>query len=452
MSDQNPNGTPAPAAASIAVIDPREARALSIRDAMSNDGTPRAIVPRTFGEAEQFARAISTSSLIPEALRAKASDVLMIVLAGTELGIAPIRSLSMFHVMDGVPKLSSEALGAIVTASPVCEYLEPSELSNDRVTFRAKRRGRPEVALTYTNEDVERANLHRPSRSGAPSNHVKFPRAMKTARCRAELVRLVFPDIAAGIVTKEEAEDLAHLRDLEGPPPAAATFSAPPAPAPAPKAAEGKASTRATRSKEPTRAIDATATDSPTSTSSPPSSAPASSAGTSPPSSSGGVDTAAMDRRIAEDNAKHEAFAKAREGKAAIEAATSRAAADAAERPTTGPTPTGQDRGPEATGEDATTPATTDAVAPDAASPAPDAGADDFGEDEAPPPPAARTIEAFAALVADAVKRKDAARLEDVKREWLPWSKDESPTGGKAHAHKMRDLYARAKAELTGGR
>jgi hypothetical protein len=421
-----PNGAATAQPQQTQALTPYQARAIELREHIATDTAPRAIVPRTFAEAQAFASAIAHSSLVPEALKERAPDILMIVLAGAELGIAPIRSLSMFHVIEGVPKLSSEALGAIVTASPVCEYLEPRELSASRVVFAAKRRGRPEVTIEFTDADVKAANLDRPSRSGAPSNHVKFPLDMKVARARSKICKFVFPDIAAGIVTKEEAEDLRHSREFE-PPTRAAEFTAPPPPStpPAPPPASsssapaGKAAKSTAKKAAP---IDTTATEKP-------SAIPAGS-NTSPTTTDIGKPPTAEEAAAA----REDAFAKAR------------AAAPGGEppRPHT-PPPLTEDPVVPANTEDTTIPATSDAVDPGAALPASDE--DGFGGDE-PPPAAARTIEAFEKLVDAAVAAKDADRLATIKADWIPWSKDESPTGGKAHAHRMRDKFASARAAL----
>jgi hypothetical protein len=164
-----------------------------------------ALVPRTFAEAESFSGALARSTLVPTALRGNAANVTMMIMAGLELGIAPIAAMRLFHVIEGVPKLSADAIAALCTRSPDCEYLEFSEQSSERVTWITKRRGRPEKSLTITSADMELAKLVRQTSSGAPGMHQKFPRQMLNARCKAELCRLVYPEICAGMISAEEA-------------------------------------------------------------------------------------------------------------------------------------------------------------------------------------------------------------------------------------------------------
>lgn len=244
-------------------LTPYQARMVELREDIGQDYSPRAIVPRTFAEAQSFAAAIAQSTLVPEALRNRAPDVLMMVLAGAELEIPPVRSLSLFHVIEGVPKLSADGLAGKVTSSPLCDYLEPIEQSDTRVTWRGRRRGRAELTLSYTFAEAERAGLTGPTRSGRPSNWMKHPTDMLNARCKSRLCRLLWPDLCAGLVTAEEALDVLAA----GEPGPSSTFSAPP-PVPTTPAAAPAKSSKPRETKAATKPIDTTATES-TSTSTP---------------------------------------------------------------------------------------------------------------------------------------------------------------------------------------
>ena len=430
MTQEQANG--AAAQQQTQALTPYQQRAIELREHISIDATPRAIVPRTFAEAQAFASALAHSSLIPDALKDRAPDILMIVLAGAEKGIAPITALGLYHVIEGVPKLSADGIAAVCSASAVCEYLEPIEMSDERVTWRAKKYGRPEITLTYTEKDAERAGLNRKTRSGNDSNHTKFPRAMKNARCKAELCRIVFPEICAGLLSAEEARDIVDLGGGgDAAPTKAAQFTAPPPTTlPPPPAAPGAAASgKGKGGKSASKPIDTTATAGASTTASS-SSARASS---SPPSACNG------DRPPlgAPDPGAAEATRKAAENaKVIASAGADRASAEG----DLGKGPTTEDQATPANANDERPAATTDVAAPDAASDA----SDDFGGEEATP---ARTIENFEKAVADCVDRKDREGLERVKADWIPWSKE--PDGVK-HAYRMRDAYARARTELGG--
>lgn len=196
------------------VLTSRQERAIAARDAMEAGATrPAPLVPSTFIEAQAFCGALASSALLPDKLRERASDVLVIVLSGIEIGLAPMQSLRLYHVINGVPRLSSEGIGAIVSASPLCEYLEFLETTDARSTWRTRRRGRAEQTATWTIERAKRANLLTDPRS--KDRWLQYPEAMLNARCRAELCRLVYPEVVAGLLSSEEAQD--GLFDSEPP-------------------------------------------------------------------------------------------------------------------------------------------------------------------------------------------------------------------------------------------
>ena len=62
-----------------------------------------------------------------------------------------------------------------------------------------------EIEVGYTLEDAERAQLYPPQKPG--SNWNKRPDAMLRARCISKAVRMLAPEVVAGIYTPEEVED-----------------------------------------------------------------------------------------------------------------------------------------------------------------------------------------------------------------------------------------------------
>lgn len=411
-----PNGTGTTQAPQTQALTPYQERRIALREEIGQDSTPRAIVPRTFAEAQAFADAIAYSSLVPEALKERAPDILMIVLAGAELGIAPIKALSLYHVMEGVPKLSADGIAGVVSASPLCEYLEPVEQSDQRVTWKTKRVGRPEQSLTIDHAAIEQAGLLRPSRNGSPSNHVKYPRAMKNARCKAELCRLVYPEVVAGLVSAEEARDLAYAKELDaqraGVP---ESLAAPPPPAPTfpkdtskqgdstPAGGKGKASSSSKAASKPP--IDAQSSE-PKSTPSSPT-----------PSASG----AAGDGPL---------------GSPTTSSGTTDSAPSSSSPPTESPRPT------EPASSQSSAPVVTSSTSAPASSQSSAVAADDDGFGGSDVAPDVMTIEGFRAELAAAT----ADTIDTVKQKWLPWSLKGQP--GFAHAGEMRTLFSKRRAEL----
>lgn len=212
-----------------AALTPRAERAIAARDAIEGGSKALALVPKTFLEAQAFSGALAESDLIPDKLRKRAPDVLVILLAGIELGLAPMQSIRLYHVIEGIPRLSADGITAIVMASPLCEYLECTESNESRATWVTKKRGRPERSVTWTIERAKRAGLtEKKNRDGSPGMWIKYPENMLSSRAKAELCRIVYPEIAAGLVSREEAWDGAidaEFTEVRVP------FAAPPPPA-----------------------------------------------------------------------------------------------------------------------------------------------------------------------------------------------------------------------------
>ena len=201
-----------------AVTDNDRERAISLRSGMGGGGEPVAIVPKTFLEVQSFAAAIASSALVPDKLRERAPDVCVMILAGLELGVAPMAALRLFHVIEGVPKLSADGIAAVVLASPLCEYLRRTEYSDERVTWVTRRRGGVEQSSTWTIGDAQKAGL------AGRGNWTKYQRRMLSARAKSEVCRDTYPELVAGMLSAEEAYDERDATPVGG---IAPTFTAP---------------------------------------------------------------------------------------------------------------------------------------------------------------------------------------------------------------------------------
>lgn len=244
----------------------RAAELVRMRDNISS-GTALAIIPRTLSELQSMAGVFAASALVPDKLRNSPANICMVVEAGLELGFPPVRSMSLFHLMWGIPRPSAEALAAIVIASPLCDYFEPVSFDGEHAKFRTRRRGRSEVVLAYTVDDARRAGIFDRKDSLWP----RYPMDLCIARARSKLARLVYPDLCAGITSAEEAADGEFIdvqyKEISTAP---AAFAAPqtlatPGPAAAPAndttpAAETRTRTRGGK-KDPPATIDATSTE-----------------------------------------------------------------------------------------------------------------------------------------------------------------------------------------------
>lgn len=178
--------------------------------------------------AWKLAEKIAGTDFVPTALRGRPEAVLACILAGHELGIGPMQALSKIHIIEGRPAMAAELMRALVLQAG--HELEYADVSITSVTAEGRRRGSDRwTRVTWTADDVKRGQLDQ------KPNHRKWPRAMLIARATAELCRMIFPDVLAGIsYTIEELSDgdgPAGLVDF-GPPELVEARSAPAGPAP----------------------------------------------------------------------------------------------------------------------------------------------------------------------------------------------------------------------------
>lgn len=169
------------------------------------------ISPRTLDEAKNLATTLSNARTIPEALQKAPADVLAIVMAGAELGLAPMQSLRALVLIKGKPTLSADAMGALVKSRrDVCEFLVLESSDATRATYSTKRVGDPRpTTLSFTIEEAKTAGLN-------GDNWRKFPAAMLRARALSAICRAVYPDLILGVYDPDELP--AEEKDVTPPP------------------------------------------------------------------------------------------------------------------------------------------------------------------------------------------------------------------------------------------
>jgi len=155
------------------------------------------IGPGSMAELQTFAVAVAQSKFYGFA---DASQAFVAISAGMDLGLSHAQSARAWHIINGKPTLTADAMRAVCLASQVCEYFEVRAKSDDGCTVATKRRGATaERVVTWTMADAKRAGL-------GGGNWAKYPRAMLQARATAELAREVYPDLLLGIYTPDELE------------------------------------------------------------------------------------------------------------------------------------------------------------------------------------------------------------------------------------------------------
>lgn len=159
------------------------------------------ISPKSIEEAERLSKTLSTSQLLPDALKQKPADILATVLAGAELGLAPMQAIRGIAIIKGKPTLAADTMGALVKRrTDVCEYLVLKHSDGQTATYETKRRGDPQpTTMSFTIRDAQVAGLV--SEGGM---YRKYPAQMLRARCLAAICRAVYPDLCLGLYDPDE--------------------------------------------------------------------------------------------------------------------------------------------------------------------------------------------------------------------------------------------------------
>jgi hypothetical protein len=166
-------------------------------------GDELALAPKTLDEAKSLSTTLAKASTLPEAYRGKEADVLMAIMAGREMGLAPIQSLRAFDVVKGRPTLKAEAMVALVRARrDVCAFFQCVHSDATKATWTTQRVGDPSpTSITWTMEQSRVAGLT------SSDMYKKYPDIMLRWRAASMLVKLAFSDVVLGLYTAEELTD-----------------------------------------------------------------------------------------------------------------------------------------------------------------------------------------------------------------------------------------------------
>jgi hypothetical protein len=168
-----------------------------------------ALIPQSLEEAFRVANAIAASSLAPRGLD-RPEQILVAIMAGAELGLAPFQSLQSFAVVNGRPTLWGDGLMAVARSGGVRvkEWIDgegEAAVAHCEVT-------RPEgevIARTFAVADAKKAGLW-----GKQGPWQQYPKRMLQMRARAWALRDGCADMLRGFQVREEVEDYEVARDV----------------------------------------------------------------------------------------------------------------------------------------------------------------------------------------------------------------------------------------------
>ena len=117
-------------------------------------------------------------------------------------GIHPCKAMQEYHVINGKPSLSSQAmLARFQLAGGTAKWIKRT--ATEATLYVCHKQG-GELEVTWNIDRAKRAEL-----LGNPS-WTKYPEAMLSARCISEAIRAVFPACLGGMYSIEEEEDIAY--------------------------------------------------------------------------------------------------------------------------------------------------------------------------------------------------------------------------------------------------
>ena len=175
-----------------------------------------ALQPANMGEALRMAEMLSQSQLVPKDYQGNPQDTLVAMMMGHELGLNPIQSLQNIAVINGKPSIYGDAMAALMLHHPAFGGMEESfDDATMTATCTVWRKGRARHTQTFSETDAKLAGLWgKRGKTGAPTPWVTYPKRMLQMRARGFAIRSQFADALAGLITREEAEDMPAERDI----------------------------------------------------------------------------------------------------------------------------------------------------------------------------------------------------------------------------------------------
>lgn len=169
------------------------------------------LAPSSFAEAQQFAKLIAESDMVPKDFKGKPGNVLVAVQMGSEVGLPPMQALQNIAVINGRPCIWGDAAIALARVHPDFENIDESFTGSGEgltAVCAIKRRGQKAQTRTFSVTDAKRAKLW-----GKSGPWTDYPQRMLQMRARSWAIRDVFADAMKGISIREELEDIT-VRDV----------------------------------------------------------------------------------------------------------------------------------------------------------------------------------------------------------------------------------------------
>lgn len=168
-------------------------------------------------QVAHLAERIADTDFVPDALKRKPAAVTAAILAGREMGVAPMTALQHINVIKGKPGQDALLMRALVLAAG--HTIEYGDCNDTRAIVRGKRRGEETwTEVVFTADQARKAQIQLGG----------YPEDKLIARATSRLCRRKFADVISGLsYTLEELQDgdveftVGETVDVQDPAPAA---------------------------------------------------------------------------------------------------------------------------------------------------------------------------------------------------------------------------------------
>ena len=155
------------------------------------------LIPASGGDPVALGKVLAQSGYFSDAKQAAQAAVK--VMAGSEVGLGPIASMTNIHIVQGKVTIGANMIAALIRRHPDYDY-EVTEHTDQVCSIRFLYKGKPAGTSTFTMDDAAKAGL---TKNPTWKAH---PRNMLFARAISNGAKWYAPDVSAGapIYTPDE--------------------------------------------------------------------------------------------------------------------------------------------------------------------------------------------------------------------------------------------------------
>lgn len=172
------------------------------KPAVQSGGRIAAMIPTDIDQAYRLAQALAGSQMTPKAFANDPNKILVGIIAGMEVGLAPFQALQSIAVINGNPSLWGDGALALIQGSGLLVDIEETD-DGETATCRLVRKDRETpIIRQFSNAMASKAGL-----LGKAGPWTQYQSRMRQMRARSWAMRDGFPDVLKGIGIAEEVRD-----------------------------------------------------------------------------------------------------------------------------------------------------------------------------------------------------------------------------------------------------